>query len=165
MHSSRRQSKEDNMKYTHAGVDIEFVEASGVFRATVAGERVTAPSLAGIKTKIDKSNKFEQFTAIVDKGRFYGEPAKGGRFKEVVIVGIKRAKANSYRGADLWVTSTGEHLSEVFVNTPKNLAALTDYDALGVRLDKEKKALEEAHSKARKDAKAALKRHEFPKVK
>lgn len=153
------------MRYTHAGIDIEFVEDRGIFRATVGEERITAPSLSGIKTKIDKSNKFEQFTGIVDKGRFYGGPAKGGRFKEVVIVGIKRAKASTFRGTDLWITSTGEHLPEVFVNTPKNRTALEEYDALGVRLDKERKALEDAHTKARKDAKAALKRHEFPKVK
>lgn len=153
------------MKYTHAGISIEFLEDPGIFRAMVGGERITAPSLSGIKNKIDKSNKFEQFTGIVDKGRFYGDPAKGGRFKEVVIVGVKRAKANTFRGADLWITSTGEHLSEVFRNTPENRAALEAYDAMGVKFDKEKKALEEAHSKARKIAKDALKRHEFPKVK
>lgn len=141
--------------FKHAGVDISLDPVTGKFGAVMEGKKVAAPSLDAMKKKIDGVVKagFKQFVAYKDQGRH--QPAKD-RYKEVVVVGVKRARANTFRGESFWITSTGEHLNTVYEFSPESLAALRARDALIEKQRAEKEAMDKAHSEARAKATNAL---------
>lgn len=140
--------------FKHAGVDITLDPVTGKFTALLAGKSVTTPSLDAMKKKIDgdEKSKFKQFTAIKDAGKYPGRE----RYVKVLIVGLKRSRATSYRGEDYWITSTSEALATVYADTPESLQLLKDKDALREQHEKEKDAMDRLHREQRAHADSLL---------
>lgn len=114
------------MEYEHGGVKIRFAEQTGEFSAHVAGKYVKAPSLAAIKKRIDSSKTFASFEALVEKSGWHAEG-----YEVVTIVSISRSKGKeSWRNQSKWIDSKGREYREVATNSPENLFALQEYDAL-----------------------------------
>lgn len=140
--------------FKHAGVDITLDPTTGRFTALLSGKSVTTPSFDAMKKKIDgdEKSKFKQFTALKDGGKYPGRE----RYVKVLIVGIKRSRANSFRGEDHWITSTGESLATVYADTPESLRLLKERDALREQHQKDKDAMDKLHREQRAHADSML---------
>lgn len=102
------------MAWDHKGWTITLREDHGDFVAEIPGsKRITGPSLAAVKAKIDKTSSFEAFDAILERH---------GEIKEHRIVGVAKARGR-YR-SDQWLTSTGLELAVIVRDTPENRARM-----------------------------------------
>lgn len=98
-------------KFTHEGVEIELIESSGKFVATVGGKKVVKGSLAAIKKAInkDKLDAFVPFTVLYWT-KYDGEKIAGlKRYRRVKIIG-KRPAGRGYRNPAQWITEGGREI-------------------------------------------------------
>lgn len=95
--------------FEYSGVKVE-VDANGIFRATVYGKHLVAPSLKAMKKRIDNNAPpFEPFQAYV----------RETSDRTVTIVGTM-TRRHMGRKAKVWVTDRGGHLVMIYRATPKN---------------------------------------------
>ena len=122
------------MTWTHAGIEIETT-ADGKFRAIVDGMVVKKPSLAALKSFIDRTVKFVAFTAF-----------DGLSKKLVKVTGV--IKSQRRFGSNKWRTSAGERNS-VAENTPANMTLINNYIALDQEADDSRDKYQERLEKLR----------------
>lgn len=131
------------MEYEHNGVKIQFDQQRATFIAVVKDNRITAPSLDAIKSKIVAAQKikFEPFKALIIEG--YGQRS----LQPVTVVGVKKSM---HRGSDkfYFVTSIGRTVSSVAEDTPANRRAFKEWRESVDRAEKSRKAMEEISEEA-----------------
>lgn len=141
------------MEYEHKGIKIAFDADKGQFSARIAGEFVKAASLSAIKKRIDKSETFEQFAALV-RPRGWGSRSE---FERVTIVGIKKPVGKqSWSNTTKWIDSNGHEYEIAHPDTPDNEAALNARAALQKKHYEEKRAVEARHFEEMKAADALI---------
>lgn len=120
--------------FQHRGTEIALTE-SGSFVATVGGKRLTFPSLASARKKIDDAAKseFVAFDALRD--REYGDSTGTPSYVAVRIVGVTKRRGR--REELVWVDEKGREREEVYADTPENRQALDEADAMGRRHSEE----------------------------
>lgn len=109
----------------HKSVAVE-VDQRGTFTAKVAGEELTAPSLAALKRKIDAAlaDAFEPFDAFTIRN-FY---ADGPELEEYRVVGIG-AEREKGRSSATWRNDRGLNLKQCYRDTPETRAQAEAYIA------------------------------------
>jgi len=96
----------DEFKQTYRDVAITFNAKTAKFEATLNSETVRAPSVDGVKRKIDKLQSFPVFTALIEQG--YGAPkgevictvVSGKHRRSLIRVKIVTTKTNKWHGDD-----------------------------------------------------------------
>lgn len=111
---------------------------NGKFVATVAGGVVKAPSLDGLKRKLDKLHVFKSFDAF--RLGYHSE------IQPVKIVGTTRKGRTIY-----WVNEHNRTYDHVIIDTPENRALADAWVALVDKNDKERDRMQDAEEAA-KDA-------------
>lgn len=101
---------DQKQKFEFRGVPIA-VKDNGEFAAVIGGKELTAPSLAAIKKKLERTKPFEPFDGFL----MY----HGGDMKQTRVIGVKKHRNyNSYH----WITQGGYTPSVVYMSTKENLA-------------------------------------------
>lgn len=133
------------MEYTHKGIKIRLDEAKGDFVAAIAGKESRAPSLAAMKTRIDKNkDSFAPFgvLSIEDEGYFNAKKWKVARYQ---VTGIRvSGRATKYSQQQCgYATDNNRVLKEVILDTPKNRAIaeqIVKHHTETQRIDKQRTA-------------------------
>lgn len=125
------------------GIPIEVTDA-GIFRAKVGGNVLVAPSVAALKKKMDATEKFVPFTAVVPDPPYGVSPRE---YKRVQVLARK-----SVRGKWHWVLDNGRSHTQVFADTPASVDALIAKDAIVFRHRKEREEMMERHSREAMEA-------------
>lgn len=114
-------------KFEHKGVAITLT-ANGTFIAKLNGTEISAPSLSGLKKKLDKAKPFEPFEAFI----VYHD----GGTRHHRVVGVRKDRGyNAYH----WITADGYSLSTAYVSTKENLAIVKKIQALEEQKDRAEK--------------------------
>jgi hypothetical protein len=148
------------VQYEHKGSTIQFDAGTAKFSAKVGGKFVQSSSLAAIKKSIDKAQEFEPFNALRSP-TWQDKKAAGRLYVECRVVGIERARGKqpSYRrAAHQWTLESGANVSEVWIDTPENRAAIEAHYAA-------REAERERHNKEEerlREMDLAIQTHKFP---
>lgn len=116
--------------FEHKGIPIFITEAGRFYADTVKG-RIMAPSVAGLRKKLDKQSTFEPFKAFTIVG--YGG---GQSIRECLVTGIE--KRRRWRGLQ-FTTNTGGVFNEVYEDTPQNRALAKQYIKAAADFEKAQK--------------------------
>lgn len=150
-------------KFTHEGVEIELIESSGKFVATVSGKRVVKDSLAAIKKFIDKdkSSGFVPFTVLCYEDREGVKIPGLKHIRRVKIIGKKPA-GRGYRNPAQWITEEKREIGGGWTKVYKDCPEVIELLKADEKNDMEKREAEEKFDKIERTLEDKLDKFKVP---